>query len=247
MTVLGLVPARGGSIRVPGKNLADVGGRSLVERAVEGALAARLVDRVVVSTDDEAIASVARAAGAEVPFLRPASLATATAGDLEVIRHALAELDGAEPDAVALLRPTAPFRRVGTIDLVVGRLLAEPDHVAIRTVRRLLGVDHPAWALREVDGHVGPYVPGTRLVEAPRSQDLPRAVGLAGVVDAYRTSALAHVDSLLEVPFAVEEVDELEAVDVDTLHDLFVARALAAAGADRVVGTAGRSPRLVAP
>ena len=117
--VLGLIPARGGSKRLPGKNLADLHGRSLLQRAIDAGLAARGIDRLIVSTDDPAIAEAACAGGAEVPFLRPAELATDEASSLDVVRHAMAWADGNEPDAfshLVLLQPTSPLRTADDID-----------------------------------------------------------------------------------------------------------------------------------
>lgn len=120
--VLGLIPARGGSRRLPGKNLADLNGRSLLERAIDAGLEAKGIDRLIVSTDDPVIAEAARAAGAEVPFLRPAELATDTASSLDVARHAMDWADKAEPDAfshLVLLQPTSPLRTARDIDLTL--------------------------------------------------------------------------------------------------------------------------------
>ncbi|WP_262422527.1 acylneuraminate cytidylyltransferase family protein [Brevundimonas denitrificans] len=117
--VLGLIPARGGSKRLPGKNLADLHGRSLLQRAIDAGLAARGIDRLIVSTDDPAIAEAARAGGAEVPFLRPAELATDEASSLDVVRHAMDWADQDEPGAfshLVLLQPTSPLRTAGDID-----------------------------------------------------------------------------------------------------------------------------------
>ena len=120
--VLGLIPARGGSKRLPGKNLADLHGRSLLQRAIDAGLEAKGVDRLIVSTDDPAIAEAARAGGAEVPFLRPAELATDEASSLDVVRHAMAWADEDEPDTfshLVLLQPTSPLRTAGDIDRTI--------------------------------------------------------------------------------------------------------------------------------
>lgn len=120
--VLGLIPARGGSKRLPGKNLADLHGRSLLQRAIDAGLEARGVDRLIVSTDDPAIAEAARAGGAEVPFMRPAELATDEASSLDVVRHAMAWADEVEPGAfshLVLLQPTSPLRTAEDIDVTL--------------------------------------------------------------------------------------------------------------------------------
>ena len=112
--ILGLIPARGGSVGIPRKNIRSLGGKPLLAWAVEAAAMSRFIDRIVVSTDDDEIAAVARACGAEVPFLRPAALATDAAQGIDVVRHALAEMP--EMDVVVLLQPTSPFRTVDDID-----------------------------------------------------------------------------------------------------------------------------------
>ena len=235
MTVLGVVPARGGSRRVPRKNLAHVGGRSLVDLAIASGHGALLVDEVLVSTDDDEIAEEALRCGGRVPFLRPAELSGDDADDLGVLRHALAqhEAQHGPVDVVVLLRPTAPFRRAATVDRVVASLRnpVRPRPVdGVRTVTRSRGGSHPCWSLRAAaDGRAVPYVDGVSLADHPRSQTLPEAFALAGVVDAYRADVVRSAPSLLSVDLGIEVVDDLEATDVDTTHDLAVARALAEA------------------
>lgn len=112
--VLALIPARGGSKGVPRKNIRPLCGRPLIEYTIETALAARdLFHRIIVSTDDAEIADISRRAGAEVPFIRPASLATDTARSIEVAQHAMRfveEQDGLRIDWLMLLQPTEPLR-----------------------------------------------------------------------------------------------------------------------------------------
>lgn len=117
--VLGLIPARGGSKRLPGKNLMELRGRSLLQHAIDAGLKARGIDRLIVSTDDPAIAEAARSGGAEAPFLRPAELATDEASSLDVVRHALDWAEQVEPGQfghVVLLQPTSPLRTAEDID-----------------------------------------------------------------------------------------------------------------------------------
>lgn len=105
---LAIIPARGGSVGLPGKNIRPLGGRPLIAWTVRAALVSGCFDRVIVSTDSEEIAAAALDAGAEVPFLRPAQLATGEARSADVVRHAL---DQVRPvDKFALLQPTSPFR-----------------------------------------------------------------------------------------------------------------------------------------
>src|SRR3954469_2165589 len=132
--VLALIPARGGSKGIPRKNVIDIAGKPLIAWSIEHALAAARVTRVVVSTDDEEIASVAAAWGADVPFLRPAEFAQDLSPDIDVFRHALEFLarESYTPEMVVHLRPTGPVRRVDDIDAAIGLLASDPDADAVR-------------------------------------------------------------------------------------------------------------------
>src|SRR5258708_2131525 len=118
LEVLAVVPARGGSKSLPGKNLREVAGRNLVQAAGEAARGGSIVSRVVGSTDSSEIATAMLAAGAEVPFARPAELAGDDVPDAPVFLHALSELGraGYRPDIVVNVRPTAPLRTSAHID-----------------------------------------------------------------------------------------------------------------------------------
>lgn len=112
MKIVGLIPARGGSKGIPGKNLRLLAGKPLIQWTVESAVEAGALDRLILSTDDDRIAETARALGVEVPFRRPANLATDDAAMIDVVVHALEELAvrSYHPDAVAVLQPTSPLR-----------------------------------------------------------------------------------------------------------------------------------------
>lgn len=112
--VLALLTARGGSKGLPGKNIRKAGGKPLIAWSIEAARGAACVDRLVLSSDDEHIIEVARAHGCEVPFVRPAELATDAASSMDVVRHALDQLTGF--DVVVLLQPTSPLRTAADID-----------------------------------------------------------------------------------------------------------------------------------
>ena len=117
--MLAIIPARGGSKGLPGKNIRPLNGKPLIAYAVEAALKSEAIDRVIVTTDDEEIAEVAKAAGAEIPFMRPAELASDTASAVDVYIHAMdfmAELEGKRRDKFMVLLPTAPLRTSAHID-----------------------------------------------------------------------------------------------------------------------------------
>lgn len=124
--IFGIIPARGGSKGVPRKNLRVLGRLSLIGHAIASAREASLLSRFIVSTDDQEIAAEARRHGAEVPFLRPAELATDEAGMVPVLQHAVRWLEtaaGVQPDLVVTLQPTSPFRTGADINRTIQKLL----------------------------------------------------------------------------------------------------------------------------
>lgn len=131
--ILGLIGARGGSKGLPGKNIRPLSGKPLIAWSIDAALASRYIDRVVVSTDDEEIASVSRACGGDVPFLRPADLATDAAKSIDFVLHALGDLEkeGAVYDFLMLLQPTSPLRTVQDIDLSVELLFSKKAEAVV--------------------------------------------------------------------------------------------------------------------
>jgi N-acylneuraminate cytidylyltransferase len=132
------VPARAGSERVPGKNVRELGGHPLIAYSIAAARESGLFDAIVVSTDSEEIAEIARRYGAEVPVLRPAEIATATSPDIEWVRHMLDTLgqEGRTFEIFSLLRPTSPFRGADTIR---------------RAWEQFVSVDPPADSIRAVE------------------------------------------------------------------------------------------------
>lgn len=144
MKVLGIIPARGGSKGVPRKNIKLLGGKPLIAYTIEAALESGL-DSVVVSTDDEEIAEIAKEYRAEVPFMRPGNLASDTAASMPVAIHALHEMERINDtlyDAVMLLQPTTPFRTSADIDEAI-RLIEEKQSDSVISVVDVGGT-HPA-------------------------------------------------------------------------------------------------------
>ena len=141
--VLAFVPARRGSRRVPGKNIRTLRGHPLLAYTIAAARGAGLFDTVIVSTDSEEVAAVARHYGAEVPFLRPTAFAGDQSPDIEWLEHALTKLRqaGRAWDAFALLRPTSPFRTTGTIQRAWQQFLDSQDADSLRAVE--LCEQHP--------------------------------------------------------------------------------------------------------
>lgn len=149
-SIVALIPARSGSSRVPGKNLRTLEGHPLIAYTIAAALASKVFDAVVVSTDSEEYAGVARHYGAEVPGLRPAELAGALSPDIEWVAHILDQLsrDGRQFDCFSILRPTSPFRLPGTIQRAWEIFRGEDGVDSLRAVEKCS--QHPAkmWVVR---------------------------------------------------------------------------------------------------
>lgn len=227
-SVVALIPARGGSKGLPRKNLADLGGRPLLAWSVEAALQAAAVDRVVVCTDDDEIAEAAEAAGAEVPWRRPAELATDDAADLPVFQHALERLDGAgrPVDVFVHLRPTSPFREPGLIDRAVALLRSHPDVDSVRSVSPVAKTPFKMWFVDD-DGLMEPVV-GTwdeECFNRPR-QALPPVWTQDGTLDVVRSDVVRGGSMTGRRVLALRHDSPL--VDVDTAADLERARSIAA-------------------
>jgi CMP-N,N'-diacetyllegionaminic acid synthase len=149
-SIVALIPARGGSKRVPGKNVRVLGGHPLIAYTIAPAIASGVFDAVIVSTDLPEIAEVARRYGAEVPFLRPAALAGDTSPDIEWVEHTLRTLadQGRSYDAFSLLRPTSPFRTPDTLRRAWAAFSADPRADSLRAVEKC--TQHPGkmWVAR---------------------------------------------------------------------------------------------------
>lgn len=221
MNIIGLIPARGGSKKLPGKNIKDLHGKPLISYTIDAALKSSMLDRVIVTTDDEAIASAALQYKAEVPFMRPAELASDTSPDRPVIIHAvewLKENENYSVDAVALLRPTTPFKTAELIDSCIKKL-NESDYSAIRTVTRSEGVFHPYWQLKSVDGYLQVFLDDVDLNKYYQRQLLPECYRVNGVVDLMKTDALMNGDTQYGDKIGFIELEESSAVDIDTEFD----------------------------
>lgn len=158
---LAIIPARGGSKSIPRKNITLLGGKPLIYYTLKAARASKYLEDVIVSTDDEQIAEVARAYGADVPFLRPQELAEDTTPDLPVFQHALTWLQknrGYDPDIVLNLRPTAPLRIGEDIDQVI-TLMRTTGCDSVRTLSKPAQNPFKMWRFNEQTANMEPFMP----------------------------------------------------------------------------------------
>ena len=221
--VLAIIPARGGSKGIPRKNIRDFAGYPLIAYSIAAGLQARQVTRVIVSTDDEEIAAVARRFGAEVPFLRPAEFAQDQTLDLPVFQHALAwlaEHENYHPEVVVQLRPTSPVRPPGLVDEAVSLLLSHPEADSVRGLVPAGQNPHKMWRIDPQTGRMQPLLLVEGIAEpynAPR-QALPPVFWQTGHVDAIRPRVFAQGSMSGQVILPVQ-IDPSYTVDIDTPKD----------------------------
>lgn len=220
--VLAVVQARGGSKSIPRKNIRPLGGHPLIAYSIVAAQAASTVTRLIVSTDDPEIAQISRDYGAEVPFMRPAELATDDAVDFSLFDHALRwlkEHEGYIPDVVVQLRPTSPLRPKGLIDAAVTMLLEDPHADCVRAVTPPRQNPYKMWRIG-ADGYMIPLLASefAEPYNMPR-QKLPPTYWQTGHVDAIRYETIVKKRSLTGERVLPLLVDPKYCVDIDTLQD----------------------------
>ncbi len=228
--VLALVPARSGSKGLPGKNIRPLAGRPLLAWPVATARQSRYVDDVVVSTDSEEYAAIARAAGAEVPFLRPAELASDQAPSIGFILHALdtLEREGRQYRYLALLEPTSPLTEADDVDLALETLDASRDVAdAIVSVAEL-STSHPAFAVRRLGtGLLTPYA-ATDFANLPRRQDVERLFALDGSFYVSDVAALRRERSFYHARTLGQIGARHKSLEIDDLVDFLCVEAVIA-------------------
>lgn len=225
MTVLAVIPARGGSKGIPGKNIRDLLGKPLIAYTIEAALRSQHLNRVIVSTDDETIAEIARKYGAEVPFIRPGRLAGDNVPMIpHVPRHAVEELErsgGFKVDVVVMLQPTVPLRGTRYIDLAIEKLIqTKCDWVA--TVSR---VNLHPFRMRRMEGdRLLPLFPDENIWA--QRQDFPPLYHVNGAVYATWKRVIVMEEVFRDRDWRGVIMDEEDAMDIDTLTDFLVAESI---------------------
>jgi CMP-N-acetylneuraminic acid synthetase len=223
---LAVIPARGGSKRIPRKNLKTLGEKPLIAHTIEQAEAATRVTRAVVSSEDEEIRSVAESHGGDVPFERPPELATDEATNVGVVEHALdwAEANDRTYERVCLLQVTSPFRSPDDIDTALERLVSSEAETVVTTSE--FGTP-PFWAVESnEEGFLEPYFEGEYLWSKTRTQSVPTLRHPNGAVFAATTTAFRRERSFYTDRTLGVEMPPERSLDVDEPIDLRVARAL---------------------
>lgn len=224
MSIVAVIPARGGSKGIHRKNLVQIAGRPLIYYSIEASRNAASVDRVLISTDDSEIADVARELGAEVPFLRPRELAGDASPMLGVMQHALHWLvaDGEPVEAILLLQPTSPLRTVEHIDSAIN-LFKSSDASSVVSVVEVPHRFHPESVMKLTPHQTLAPFHGESAGQA-RRQDKPTIYARNGP-----SVLVCHRETLIRgelygnrcIPFLMRDEESL---DIDTPEDLLQAR-----------------------
>jgi N-acylneuraminate cytidylyltransferase len=218
MTVI--IPARGGSSRIPGKNIRDFNGRPMIQWPITAALGSHGVDTVVVSTDSEDIALIARHAGASVPFMRPSHLADAHAGTAPVVVHALEEMAIADDAIVACVYPTAPVTPA-IIDEAIALSITHPEDFVIT-----VGRHRSPWERSLTQDDAGMMMLENTVALHTRTQDLPQRYFDAGKIYVGRAHTWRGRDTPMAAAFVPLLVPDWASVDMDEPEDWAIAEAL---------------------
>lgn len=219
--ILSIITARGGSKGIPRKNIKMLAGKPLIAWTIEAALQSHVLNRVIVSTDDEEIAEISKKWKAEVPFLRPCDLAKDDSPTLPVLQHALSWLRSSEgyiPEVIVTLQPTSPLRRAEHIDQAIALLQKTR---ADSMVSVCLTEHSPYWMKRLEEDRVFPFLDGKK--EYQRRQDLPPVYRINGAIYATRYEILMKENRILGEDTRALVMDRESSIDIDTPLDFKMA------------------------
>lgn len=217
--ILGIIPARGGSKGLPGKNIRLLGGKPLIAWTIEAANKSKAITRAIVTSDDECIIAVARQWGGDVPFVRPAHLSDDSSNVLDAVLHAIANVSRSDQqplyDYIVLLQPTCPLREAHHIDAAVDQLIATkaPACVSVSSVEK-----SPYWMYQiQGDGTISPLLP--HLGNNFRRQDTPPVYILNGAIYVICIKTLQQTRSFTPTGTVAYHMPGKSSYDIDTLED----------------------------
>ncbi len=216
MKTLAIIPARGGSKGLPGKNIKKLGDKPLIGWSIESAKKSSLIDKTIVSSDDKEIINIAKQFGANVPFVRPAELASDTASTKDVLIHALKYLAEQDEnfDYLVLLQPTTPFRKNGDINKMITQAIKTNADMVVSVKETS---SNPYYVLFE-ENQLG-YLQKSKPSNFTRRQDCPTVYEYNGSVYVIKVSSLLENDSLSFNKTIKFEMDDFHSVDIDNQFD----------------------------
>ncbi|SHM61119.1 cytidylyltransferase domain-containing protein [Gracilibacillus kekensis] len=220
MSIVALIPARGGSKGIKKKNLVLLNNRPLIAHTIENAKSSSFVDRVIVSTDDNEIAAAALEYGAEVPFIRPKSLADDHAKSIDVISHTIKELDEKMDDMI-LLQPTSPLRTTKHIDEAIKQFYDENRTPLISVSEAAV---HPNIMKKLNDGKLVDYLENKP--DVTRRQDFETIYQINGAIYITTKEMVLNKNKIYDTMAIPYIMDKISSVDIDDIYDLYLAEIL---------------------
>jgi CMP-N-acetylneuraminic acid synthetase len=217
MKILAIIPARGGSKGIPRKNIRPLCGKPLIAWTIEQAIQSKLLNRVIVSTEDEEIAQISRQYGAEVPFLRPVEYAQDHSPSSEAVLHVLDTLEaqGDAYDIIVLLEPTSPLRKVNDIDTALSQFVNSGEFEALVSLGEV-HMEHPMIVKKVIDGRLAPYMEVKQAIWQRQQVDkayFPYGVIYAVKVAEYRQHKSFYLPNTM--PYFIERWQNYEVDDLD--------------------------------
>jgi len=216
MTILAIIPARGGSKGLPGKNIKEIDGKPLIAWTIEQGLESKYIDKLIVSTDDEGIAKISKKFGAEVPFLRPPKYAGDDSPSYEAILHALEELanNNEKFDYLCLLEPTSPLRKLNDIDNALLKLINSVEADSLISVGEV-HMEHPGIVKKiNENGLIVPYMKNSiKLFQRQQADKVyfPYGVIYACKTNIYQTKRTFYLEKT--IPYLIERWQNYEIDD----------------------------------
>ena len=223
---IAIIPARGGSKGIMGKNICLVAGKPLINWTIEQAQRSACFGKIIVTTDDNTIATIAHNAGSEVPFLRPEELAQDDTPDYPVYEHTikwLSENQNYQPELVVWLRPTSPLRTSEDIISAI-RLIKDTNADCVRSV--CLVEHHPYWMKKIKDKQLLPFLDNLDEQKYYRRQLLPPVYRLNGAVDVVRNESVRNSGKLFHGNIVGYIMPNERSIDIDNEIDLMIAEEL---------------------
>jgi N-acylneuraminate cytidylyltransferase len=227
MEILAIIPARGGSKGLPGKNIKNINGHPLISYSILAAQKVALINRIIVSTDDSQIAEISLKYGAEVPIMRPMEFASDFSTDFDVFYHMLSwlkENQNYKPDFVVQLRPTSPVRQVSHISDAINKLIVT-SYDSLRIVTEAPITPYKMWTIENENSPMLPIINQNSIVEPfnqPR-QKLPIKYWQIGYLDVIRTDTILNKRSISGSEIIPFIVNQQYAIDIDNIQDFIEA------------------------
>lgn len=225
-TVIAIIPARGGSKGIPGKNIKLIGGKPLIAWTIDSAIVSKYIDRVIVSTDSDEIASVSKNYGAEIPFKRPAKLATDEASSESVVLHALRWIkknEGKEYDYFILLQPPLPLRTTKHIDGAIEKIVNDPIAKTLLSITKATTNPYLIEIINK-KGYLEDFI--ERQERIVRRQDIPSIYQINGAIYLIKSKDFLEKKSFYISPMSYYLMSRRSSVDLDDNFDFTLAEFL---------------------